>query len=269
VVGILLKCGMIPFHGWVPDSYMAAPPAVSVFFAGIVTKASGIYVIFRTVTSVLAGQLVLLKVILAVGLVSIVLGALGALAQKDLKRMLAYSSISQMGYMLIGVGSGSPLGMAGALFHFFNHAVFKASLFVNAAAIEQRTGTRDMEALRGLGNRMPITALTSVIASLSTAGIPPLSGFWSKVIILLAAWRAGYTAVAVVGALASLLTLAYMLGFQHRVFFRKEEDVWQQVTEADWELVAPALLLCVITVGMGLFFPYVVGSIFLPIASIL
>ena len=111
-----------------------------------------------------------------------------ALVQKDFKRMLAYSSISQIGYIILSLGTGTALGIAGAVFHLFNHAIFKAGLFANAAAVEEVTGTRDMDRLGGLSSKMPVTGFTSLVSSLSTAGIPPLSGFWSKLVIDSALW---------------------------------------------------------------------------------
>ena len=118
-----------------------------------------------------------------------IVGALGALGQTDLKRMLAFSSVSQIGYIVLGAATGSPIGFVGAMMHFFNHATFKSLLFVDAAAILHETHTRNMDEMGGLAERMPITGTTSVIGLLSMAGIPPLSGFWSKLLICLALWR--------------------------------------------------------------------------------
>ena len=217
--GLFIKGGIIPFHGWLPDAYSAAPAPVSVLLAGIVTKTVGVYALIRVVTLVFVFDSPIKYLILFVGAVSIVVGALAAMGQKDFKRMLAYSSISQVGYIVIGLGSGTPLGIFGAIFHLLNHSIFKSLLFVNAAAVEEQTGSRDMDSMSGLAAKMPVTGVTSVIACLSAAGIPPLSGFWSKLIIIIALWMSGYYVYAVIAILASVLTLSYMLSLQRRVFF--------------------------------------------------
>jgi multicomponent Na+:H+ antiporter subunit D len=208
-------------------------------------------------------------VLLVVGLLSILVGAVVALAQKDFKRMLAYSSISQVGYIILGVGAGSALGFAGAVFHIFNHAVFKSLLFVNSAAVEQQTGTRDMDQLGGISAKMPITGFTSVLAMLSTAGIPPLSGFWSKLLIILAVWKAGHEGYAAAAILASLLTLAYFLSMQRRVFFGKPSAACNDLKEAGAFAVLPALMLAAITVGLGLAAPWLFDTFLVPVGSIL
>ena len=258
VCGLLIKGGLIPFHGWLPDAYMTAPAPVSVFLAGIVTKASGIFTLIKLLGAVgLNPQLS--QVLLVVGALSTVAGALAALGQKDMKRMLAYSSISQMGYIIMSLAAGTALGLAGALFHFFNHAVFKTQLFVNAAAVEEQTGTRDMDKLGGLAQRMPVTGTTSVVAALSTAGLPPLAGFWSKLLIILALWGTAHYFYAVVALLSSVLTLAYFLSMQRRVFFGQLAAGLENVREGALGLVLPAILLTSITIGVGLVFPFILG----------
>jgi multicomponent Na+:H+ antiporter subunit D len=197
------------------------------------------------------------------GTVSIIVGALAALSQKDFKKMLAFSSISQVGYIVLGLGSATALGVAGAVFHLFNHAVFKSLLFVNSAAVEQQTKTTNMRELGGLSKNMPITGWTSVLASLSAAGIPPLAGFWSKLLIvmgLFAAGRYGYAALAI---LLSILTLAYLLSMQRMVFFGKVKESLLNIKEADFGLVFSASLLAVIIIGVGVFYPFILGKVIL------
>ncbi len=267
--GLFVKGGVVPFHGWLPDAYMTAPAPTSVLLAGIVTKTTGIYTLIRLVTTVFPSAGGVSAVLLVVGLVSILLGAFAALGQSDFKRMLAYSSISQVGYIVLGLGAGTPLGFAGAIFHLFNHSVFKSLLFVNSAAVESRSGTRDMNALGGLSDRMPVTGTTSVVAFLSTAGIPPLSGFWSKLVIIVAVWQAGHHAYASIAILASLVTLAYFLSLQRRVFFGKLREGLGHLREASpWVLVA-ACVLAALTVGIGVFIPWIFQTFLLPIGSIL
>ncbi len=269
MVGLFIKGGLVPFHGWLPDAYSAAPAAVSVLLAGIVTKTTGIYTLIRLVYSVTGFSGPLQEIVLFLGAASMLIGALAALGQSDFKRMLAYSSISQVGYIVLGLGLGTALGLAGAIFHLFNHAVFKSLLFVNAAAVEQQAGARNMDRLGGLAEKMPVTGWTSMVAFLSTAGIPPLAGFWSKLIIIIALWQTGHTAYAVLAVLASLLTLAYFLSLQRRVFFGKLAAGFEDLKEGNLWILVPACGLALITAGLGLGIPWLFNTFLLPIGSLL
>jgi multicomponent Na+:H+ antiporter subunit D len=262
--GLFIKSGLVPFHGWLPDAYTSAPASVSVFLAGIATKALGVYAIMRLVISVFGFDNPINKVLLLLGAISVIFGALGALTQNDFKRMLSYSSISQVGYIMLGVGCATGLGVAAAVFHFFNHAVLKSLLFVNSASIEKQTGTRDMNKLGGLTDKMPVTGITATIATLSNAGVPPLAGFWSKLLIIVALWSSGHYAYAAIAALAGVLTLAYMLTLQRRVFFGKLADNLANVKEAAFNLRFASIFLASIILGVGLFFPFGLCKLIIP-----
>jgi proton-translocating NADH-quinone oxidoreductase chain N len=254
--GAFIKGGLMPFHGWLPDVYASAPAPVSIFLAGIVTKTLGAFVLIRLAVSVIDFNGPLGQVALFVGALSIVAGALAALGQTDLKRMLAFSSISQVGYIVLGVGAGSALGIVGALLHLFNHSVFKSTLFINSAAIESRAGTRDMSRLSGIGRRMPVTMVTAALSWLSASGIPPLAGFWSKLLIVMALWAAGHYAYAVIAVAASILTLAYFLPLQRQVFQGIDKEEFAAVREAGAGVLLPACVLSAITVALGLWLPF-------------
>jgi proton-translocating NADH-quinone oxidoreductase chain N len=254
--GLFIKGALVPFHGWLADAYTAAPAPVSVFMAGIVTKASGIFALLRIASSTLNGATPGREILLVVGAITLVVGAFLALTQRNMKRMLAYSSVSQMGYIVLALGGDLRLGIVAAGFHFFNHAISKSQLFANAAAIETELGTLDMDEMGGLGSRMPITAGTTAVASLSIAGLPPLAGFWSKLLVVLALWSVGEYAFAVVAILTSLVTLAYFLSLQRRVFFGKREERWGHVKEAPPGLLVPVVVLALITIALGIGFPF-------------
>ena len=254
--GLFIKGGLMPFHAWLPDVHSSAPAPVSVLLSGVQIKVLGAYTAIRLVTSVFTYNPSIMQVLMIVGTLSIVAGALAALGQSDFKRMLAYSSISQVGYIMIGLGSGSALGIFGAIFHLFNHAIFKSLLFVNAAAVEHQTGTRDMDKMSGLATRMPITGITSTLASLSAAGVPPLAGFWSKLIIIVGLWMSGNYVYAVIAVLGSILTLSYLLSMQRRVFFGKIKEEFANIKEAEFGLVFPSVVLALIIVAVGLAFPF-------------
>ncbi len=269
VCGLFIKGGLVPFHGWLPGVYSMAPAAVSVLLAGIVTKVSGIYALIRLVTTVFGPTASVNNILLSVGIISIFTGALAALAQDDFKRMLAYSSISQVGYIILGLGCGTKLGTVAAVFHLFNHSIFKSLLFVNSAAVEQQTGTTDMNQMGGLESKMRCSSVTSLIAMLSAVGIPPLAGFWSKLLIIIALWQCNHHSYAIAAILASIITLAYLLSIQRRVFFGILPDKLRNIKEAGIGIVLPAVVLAGIIVGVGLFFPMFFNSFMIPIGNIL
>lgn len=257
ICAISVKAGIMPFHGWLPDAYTSSPAPVSILLAGIGTKALGVYSLMRIFISVFAMNESVKVVLLIIASVSIVFGALAALVQHDMKKLLSFSSISQVGYIILGLGCGTPLAIFGAVFHFFNHSIFKSLLFVNAAAVESRTGDRNMERLSGLSERMPFTGISSVIGSMSAAGIPPLSGFWSKVIIILALWKSHLHFYALLAIFSSVITLGYMLTMQRKVFFGKIKEEYKNIKEAEFGYVFPALILAVIIIGVGILFPFI------------
>jgi proton-translocating NADH-quinone oxidoreductase chain N len=267
--GLFIKCGVAPFHGWVPDAYSNAQASVSVLLAGIVTKVSGVYVLLRLFSSVFILSASVQHVLLLVGALSIVFAALAALTQGDIKRMLSYSSISQVGYIVLALGCATPLAFAGAVFHFFNHAIFKSLLFVNAASLEKKLGSTDMTIIAGFGPQVPVTATTSVIGLLSTAGIPPLSGFWSKLIIIIALWSSGRFVYAAIALLASVLTLAYFLSLQRNVFFVKSGMALEEAGAVPFGMRFSEVLLAAITIVTGVGFPFILTAWLEPLQAML
>jgi len=269
ICGLFIKAGLVPFHGWLPEVYSYSGASVSILLAGIISKMLGIYTLIRVLKDAFVLNNQIGTILLVVGTTSILIGAFGALAQKNFKKMLSYSSISQVGYIVVGLACLNPLGFIGAIFHFFNHSIFKSLLFVNAAALEKETGTTDMAHMGGVSKNMPITSTTSVLGMLSAAGIPPLAGFWSKLVIVIALWMAGFKAYAAIAVLGSLLTLAYFLSLQRKVFFGKPKDEFKNIKEAGFNLIFPALLLAVLIVGIGIFSPWILKRFILSFNSIL
>jgi multicomponent Na+:H+ antiporter subunit D len=193
---------------------------------------------------------------LLLGIITIIVGAIGALKQKDLKRMLAFSSISQMGYIIAGLATFIPLGIIGAIFHLFNHATFKTVLFLNSASIEKNANTTEMKNLGGLEHNMPWTSWTSIIALFSTAGVPPLSGFWSKIMIIIALWLSGFKISAVIALIFSIITLAYFMIMQKKIFFGQKKEYFN-FGEVSIPMLSPVILMSLIIIFAGIFFPYV------------
>ncbi|HWQ08248.1 MAG TPA: proton-conducting transporter membrane subunit, partial [Holophaga sp.] len=208
-------------------------------------------------------------VFIVLGVVSMACGAIIAYYQDDIKRMLAYSSISQIGYIMIGLGIGHPLAIAGALFHILNHAQFKSLLFLNSGALQYRTGTRNMTEMGGLENRMPVTSTTSVFGTLSIAGIPPFNGFFSKLLIILGAVKAGYYAVATLCAVFSIFTLGYFLVIQRKVFFGKLNARWNDLKEAPAAMSVAVILLAASCLLTGIFFNQVLDWVIAPAVAVL
>ena len=269
LLGFGLKAALVPFHAWLPDAHPSAPAPISAVLSGLLIKVSGVYAMTRIFLNVFGLTPALSTVLMGLGAVSMVVAAFLALGQKDMKRMLAYSSISQVGYVVLGIGVGTPLGIAGGLFHLFNHALAKGLLFLTSGSVQQATGTRDLDSMGGLAKRMPITAATNLIGALSIAGVPPLNGFWSKLLIIVALVQAGHPVYAVVAVLASVLTLWYYLLMQRKAFFGKLNEKWAAVKEAPFWMTAATVLLALLCLGIGILFASTVTTWIQPAADVL
>lgn len=235
VVGFGLKAATIPFHAWLPDAHSSAPAPISAMLSGVLVKALGIYLLVRIFFNVLGAPQIFMNIFMVLGVVSIIIGVLMAIGQWDFKRLLAYHSISQIGYILLGVGLATPLGILGAVFHLFNHAIFKSLLFYNAGTVEMIIGTRDLRKMGNLTKLLPFTSFTSIVASLSIAGIPPFNGFFSKLIIIIACIQAGQPVYAMLAVIGSILTLASFMKVQ-RYGFRGEHTFDKAEIKIGWRM---------------------------------
>jgi multicomponent Na+:H+ antiporter subunit D len=269
IMGFGLKAALIPFHAWLPDAHPSAPAPISAMLSGLLIKVSGVYALTRVFFNVFGLTPALSQVMMWLGVVSIVVAAFLALGQKDMKRLLAYSSISQVGYVVLGLGIGTPLGIAGGLFHLFNHALAKGLLFLNSGSVQMSTGTRNLDDMGGLAKRMPLTAATSIVGSLSISGVPPLSGFWSKLLIIMALVQSGEWVLVVIAILASVLTLWYYLLLQRQAFFGKLRERWKDVKEAPFWMTTATVILALLSIGIGIFFSMVIKSWIQPASDVL
>ncbi len=259
LLGFLIKSGIFPFHAWTVDAYEGAYSPVSAFLAGTITKIFGVYAVIKIVILFKLFDLKLYHIsqsLMLIGAISILFGAAYAMRQKDFKRMLAFSSISQIGYIILALGLASPLAILGAIFHMFNHATFKTVLFLNGASLEKTLNTTNLKKIGGLKKAMPWTTWSSIIAFMSAAGVPPLSGFWSKLIIILALWQGGEKGYAIVAIIASLITLVYFLILQRKIFFGKITAAAKKANEMPSLMLAPIIILCIIILVSGILFPY-------------
>ncbi len=218
VIGFGTKAGLAPFHPWLPDAHAEAPTPVSVLLSGVMIKVA-LYALARTVSIFFPfiPQLTLFAVVL--GAFTMVLGVLLALVQDDLKRLLAYSSVSQMGYVLAGVGLGTYLGYYGGLFHLLNHAIFKSLLFMSVGAVVYATGVRRVSELGGLAHKMPVTGACFLVGGLAISGFPPFNGFMSKLTVYLALAGSGMWWAVVIAVLTSILTMVALIRPAYRIFW--------------------------------------------------
>ncbi len=266
LAGFGLKAALVPFHSWLPDAHSSAPTPVSAVLSGVFIKTLGIYALARVFFNVIGVSKGFLFALMVLGVLSMAIGAFLAITQNDIKRMFAYSSISQVGYIIFAFGVATPLALLGGVFHLLNHAVFKSLLFLNAGAIEYSTGRRDLRKLGGLNNKLPVTGATSLIGSMSISGIPPLGGFWSKLIIIVAGVQAGYIAFAVIAVLVSIVTLAYYLKFQAFAFFAPIEGTLDKIKNIPMTMKLSMVALAVVCAIAGLmlipsFRPVLTGAV--------
>ncbi len=257
VCGFSVKAAMVPFHAWLPDAYPAAPAPISALLSGIVSKVVGVYVLARLLFNVFGVNDDVLLLMRWMGGITMVLGGLLALGQYDIKRLFAYSSISQVGLIVLALGFGTLWGVVGGLFHLVNHAAFKSLLFLNAGQVELAAGTRDLRVMGGLGRVIPITKITCIVGSLSMAGIPPFGGFWSKLIIVFAAVQAAHTGWAVLVVVMSIVTLAYQLRVLKEAFYSSDSATQRTVTDVPLRpepalMILPAVLLAIACCALSL-----------------
>ncbi len=252
IMGFGLKAALVPFHAWLPDAHPSAPASISAMLSGVLIKSLGIYALCRIFYNIIGITITTSSTLMVLGVLSMLIGVFLAIGQWDLKRLLAYHSISQIGYVVLGVALGTPLGIFGGLFHLFNHSVFKSLLFLDSGAVEYSTGTRDLKEMGGLITKMPVTGTTNFIASMSIAGIPPFNGFWSKLIIIIACVQAGRLWYAFWAVVASLLTLASFTKVVKYAFFGNLKKRWQDIKEVPvfMKISLVALSLICITGGV-------------------
>ena len=255
LVGISLKLALFPLHLWLPNAYTYAPSAITVFLAATATKVA-VYVMLRTVFTVFSNQFVQITptelVFLLLGMAGILYASVAAIYQPDAKRLLAYSSIAQIGYMVLGMGFGSALGLTGTIVHVFNHALMKGALFMALGALVYRVGSTRMNQIQGLGREMPWTFAAIFIAGLSLIGVPGTAGFISKWYLVLAAIDQQNWLIALVILAGSLLAVAYMWNLVETLFFQPATRQREPVREAPLSMLVPMWLLVIANIWFGL-----------------
>lgn len=250
LMGFGLKAALVPFHAWLPYAHSSAPAPISAMLSGILIKVLGVYALVRIFFNVFGMTPAVLSVLIVLAVLSMVIGSIMAFGQSDIKRLLAYSSISQIGYIALGFGIATPLAIVGALFHLFNHSLFKSLLFLDSGAIERSYGTKDLGSIRDVVSRVPLTGYTTLVGAMSICGIPPLGGFWSKLIIILACIQANRPVLALVAILVSILTLGYYFKALTPALFgkRKAGPPDPVVRNISFTMGLPMIILAVLSV---------------------
>lgn len=260
LIGAGVKAGMFPLHTWLPDAHPVAPSPVSALLSGVMIKV-GIYLMLRIFWQIFVTAISWHFILCALGSLTILIGVMMALVQTDAKRLLAYHSVSQVGYMILGIGTGISIGVAGGLFHLLNHALFKGLLFLCIGAVIYRTRTRDLSKYGGLSKFMPVTFVCCLVASLSISGVPPFNGFFSKWMIYQGIIESGkqghqlWILWLVAAIFGSSLTLASFMKLLHAIFLSRPHLTIQQsnLKEAPWPMRLPIIILASLCILFGVF----------------
>jgi NADH-quinone oxidoreductase subunit M len=252
-IGFAIKVPVFPFHTWLPDAHVEAPTAVSVVLAGILLKMGG-YGFFRfnyPITPAAATEPWIVKLLVILGLINMVYGALVAMAQRDFKALVAYSSISHMGYVLLGMASLTATGVNGAVFQMFTHGISSAMLFLLVGVIYDRAHHRVISDFGGLGLQMPVYTGLAIVGFFTSLGLPGLAGFWSEVMVFLGAWNTSQFAklYVYIGVLTVVLTAAYILWTIQRVYLgtlKEKYAAFRDVSAREITSLVPLAALCII-----------------------
>ncbi len=275
IAGFGVTAAMVPLHTWLPDAHPAAPSSISAMLSGVVIKA-GIYSMSRGLFAIFNPSVFDYGTVLMIfGVVTITVANIMALMQRDVKRLLAYSSIVNIGYILTGLGIGgyalvhysaaapeaamsvAIFAIGGALFHTFNHAIGKGLLFLCSGCFVHEAGTRDIAELEGIGKKMIFSGTSFTIGLLALAGIPPLSGFWSKLFIILAGFSIpddGFLKlISIIMVVNSVFAASYYLWLLQRIMLKTPKSTLERIREAPFTMVLPVVLLAIACVVVGVF----------------
>ncbi|MBC7350679.1 MAG: NADH-quinone oxidoreductase subunit L [Candidatus Aminicenantes bacterium] len=255
MIGAIGKAGAMPFHTWIPDAALDAPVSFMAFMPASFEKLLGIYLLARITLDffelkVGSGLSILLMII---GAATIVFAVFMALIQKDFKKLLSFHAVSQVGYMVLGVGTAIPIGIAGGIFHMINHAMYKCGLFLSSGSVEHRTGTTELKKLGGLAREMPWTALGFSVCALAISGVWPLNGFISKEMVFHGALETGYPIFAIAAWVGAIFTFASFLKAGHSVFFGPRTTELPKTRESEAPIVLPILILAALCITFGVY----------------
>jgi formate hydrogenlyase subunit 3/multisubunit Na+/H+ antiporter MnhD subunit len=255
--GALAKAGAMPLHTWIPDTAEDAPIPVTAYLPASLDKLLGIYLLARLCLEVFRMTPAMNTVLMAVGSFTIVAAVMMALVQHDLRRLLGYHAVSQVGYMVLGIGTGTMVGIAGGLFHMLNHAIYKSCLFYTGGAVVKRAGTADLRKLGGYAKAMPVVFSSFLVAALAISGVPPLNGFASKWMVYQGVIETGadggfmWVVWLVAATIGSALTLASFMKLSNAVFLGQPSKPLERRGSGAWAGI-PAVTLAALCLGFGI-----------------
>ena len=277
LTGSFTKAGAFPFHTWVPDYAKSAPASSSAYLPASLDKLLGIYFLARITTKMFILNEWLTLLLLSVGVISIITAVMMALVQHNYKRLLGFHAVSQVGYMILGFGLGSMIGVAAGLFHMINNALYKSGLFLSAGCVEYRTGKEEIDDLGGLSKAMPFTFFASLIFAMSISGVPPFNGFASKWMIYQGIIDFGsgsgianklwvvWLGLAVLG---SALTLASFIKLIGGIFLSRRKQEFERIREVPVLMWIPLIILAIFCIFFGVFATnFVVPKLFMPVSG--
>jgi len=264
-IACFAKAGAMPFHSWIPDCAKSAPIPVVAFLPASLDKLLGIYLLARISLDLFVMTEALNIFLMLIGAFTIVAAVMMAMVQHNMKRLLGYHAVSQVGYMVLGIGTGNPIGIAGGIFHMLNNSIYKQALFLISGNVEKNTGTTDLDKLGGLSKAMPLTYISALIASLSISGVPPFNGFVSKWMVYqglinqLQAPSLKLQAITILCLVAAMfgsgLTLASFMKLLHATFLGQRAN-WQtgkRIKEVSWLMWLPCAILAITCLLFGVF----------------
>jgi formate hydrogenlyase subunit 3/multisubunit Na+/H+ antiporter MnhD subunit len=264
VVAALAKAGAVPFHTWIPAISEEIPVSVMAFIPGSLDKLLGIYLLAITMLKLFNVEPILSFIVMLIGALTIIIGVLMALIQHNLKKLLSYHAVSQVGYMVLGIASGNPIGILGGLFHMLNNAVYKGGLFLCAGAVEKETGTTELEELGGLYRKMPFLMVSNLILALAISGVPPFNGFASKWMVYQGVLSAGQPVFLVLAIFGSALTLASFLKVIYSIYFGGASKLYNKAGKPSLFMTTPVAVLAILCLFFGILAAFIVNRLFVP-----
>ena len=261
MIGASAKAGAMPFHAWIPDAAIDAPLPFMAFLPAALEKLLGIYLLGRIGLDFFRLNHSMQVVTMTLGAATILFPVFAALVQKDYKKLLSFHAISQVGYMVLGIGTNVAIGVAGGIWHMLNHSMYKSTLFLTGGSVETQAGTTDLRKLGGLRKAMPITAICAFIAAASISGIPPFNGYFSKEFIYHGAKETGMWIFVICAMLGSTLTLLSFLKLTFSTYMGRAEtqvrnpksEIRNEVVEAPWTMTVPMLIIAAGCVLFGVY----------------
>ncbi len=272
VAASFAKAGAMPLHTWIPEISESAPVSVLAFLPACLDKLIGIYFLVRICGDIFNFNPGMWFILRLLGSITIVAAVFMALIQHNIKKLLSYHAVSQVGYMILGIGTGNPVGIAGGIFHMLNNAIYKSGLFLSTGIIEEKTGTSELEKLGGLSKFLPITFFSFLIASLAISGVPPLNGFFSKWMVYQGLFLGAKTggpewAIWIIAAMiGSALTLASFLKLIHSIFLGHSKK-YEGIKEGPVSLILPGFIIALMCIIFGFGYNIVVEK-FIPVEEL-